>query len=589
MGLILVLGLSLGMVGCGNQGGDRLNIPNPSSGISNPLKRKAKPKISEVSPPEAIQKLRPILETYQPQVTILNPRPNQTLQDTTLTVQLDVQDLPIYQDPNLDLGPHLEVILDNEAYTSLYDLSQPVTFTNLNPGTHTLRVFATTPWGESFKNEGAYAQTTFHIFTKTEDQIPNPDLPLLTYSNPIGTYGAQPILLDFYLSNAPLHVVAQENPDDNILDWRIRASVNGEEFILDQWEPLYLQGFDRGNNWVKLEILDELGNPINNIFNTTARLVTYDPQATDPLSQLIRGEISAEVAQAIVDPDYIAPSTATPETETETEVVEPQEEPVEVEEILEVEEEAVPEMPEVEEEVVPEMPEVEEEAVPEMPEVEEEVVPEMPEVEEEAVPETPEVEEQVSETPESEPMETVEPEDIAPEPSAVEEETEPVVSEPPAWRKQLNLNQWRDRLKSKWNQLDLQSKWNQLDFDSINPFGNQAVETEETLDTAPEPAVVEEPIQSPSEPEPLEEEVEAQEPQDLEPEVVEEEVETPEELEEEPKAIELPNLVDSMSPEEPIKMAPMESTPIERPTQSSETEASEWQQMLSTPGGDTQP
>ncbi|MDJ1180164.1 hypothetical protein PJF56_14960 [Roseofilum sp. BLCC_M91] len=571
MGLILVLGLSLGMVGCGNQGSDRLDLPNPSSRISNPLKRQAEPKITEVSPPEAIQKLRPLLETYEPQVTILNPQPNQTLQDTTLTVQLDVQDLPIYQDPNLNLGPHLEVILDNQPYSNVDDLSQPVTFTNLNPGTHTLRVFATTPWGESFKNEGAYAQTTFHIFTKTEDQIPNPDLPLLTYSNPIGTYGAQPILLDFYLTNAPLHVVAQENPDDNIRDWRVRASVNGEEFILDQWEPLYLQGFDRGQNWVKLEILDELGNPVNNVFNTTARLVTYDPQATDRLSQLIRGEISPEVAQAIVNPDYIAPSTAAPETEE----VEPQEEPVEVEELLEIEEEA----PEVEEEL-PETSEVEEEIVPETVEVEEEVS-ETPEVEEDAVPEMVEVEEEVSENPESEPMETVEPEELTPEP-------EPVVSETPAWRKQLNLNQWRDRLKSKWNQLDLESKWNQFDLDSINPFGNQAEQPEETLETVPEPSIVEEPIQSPSEPEPIEEEVETQEPQDLEPEVVEEEVEAPEELEEEQKAIDLPNLVDSAPLEEPINMTPMESSPIESPSNSSEMEAPEWQQMLSNPGGDLQ-
>jgi len=576
LGLILVLGLSLAMVSCGNQGSDRLDIPNPTFEVSTPRKRQPAPKITEVSPPEAIQKLRPILETYQPQVTILNPQPNQTLQETALILKLDVQDLPIYQDPNLALGPHLEIILDNQPYTTLYDLSEPVTFTNLNPGTHTLRVFATTPWGESFKNEGAYAQTTFHVFTPTEDQIPNPNLPLLTYSNPISTYGAQPILLDFYLTNAPLHVVAQENPDDEILDWRIRASVNGEEFILDRWEPLYLKGFDPGNNWVKLEILDELGNPIHNVFNTTARLVTYDPSATDSLSQLIRGEVSAEVAQGTVDPDYIAPTTAVPETE----IVEPQEEQVEteelLEEILEVEEEILEETEA--EEPLPETSAVEEA-------VEEEEVPETPAVEEPI--ETPEEEESLD-TPESEPMEMVEPEEeleeMTPEPSGGEEEEEPVVSgELSAWRKQLNLNQWRDRLKSTWNQLDLESKWNQLDFSSINPFGNQAQEPEEPVETAPESAV-EEAIESPAEPERVEEEPVEEEVETPEPEVVEEEIETSEELDEETQeAIELPDLVDS-SWEEPINMAPTESPALETLTNSSEMEASEWQKMLSTPG-----
>ncbi|WP_318700028.1 hypothetical protein [Roseofilum sp. SID2] len=530
LGLMLVLGLSLGVVSCGDQGS--LNLPNPTSGISNPLKREVPPQIAEVSPPEAIQKLRPILESYQPQVTILNPQPEQTLQDTTFTLKLEVQDLPIYKDPNLALGPHLEVTLDNEPYTTLYDLSQPLRFSNLNPGTHTIRVFATTPWGESFKNEGAYAQTTFHVFTQTEDQIPNPDLPLLTYSNPIGTYGAEPILLDFYLTNAPLHVVAQENSEDNILDWRIRASVNGEEFILDRWEPLYLKGFDRGKNWVKLEILDELGNPINNVFNTTARLVTYDPEATDTLSQLIRGEISAEVAQSIVDPDYITPAVP------ETEVLEPQEEPVAAEE-------EVPETPEVEEEVL------------ETPEVEEPV--------EEEVSETVDVEEESLETLESESMETVEPEEIILESSGVEEEAEPVASETPVWRKQLNLNQWRDRLKSKWNQLDVKS---------INPFGNKAVEPEETLEIAPESPVVEEVIESPSEPETIEEEIETPEPEALEPEVIEEEIEAPEALEEDvQEAIEFPDLVDSAPLEESI--APIESPPLEILNNPSEIEASE--------------
>ncbi|MGC1396263.1 MAG: hypothetical protein WA828_18530 [Coleofasciculaceae cyanobacterium] len=269
--------------------------------------------LSEVAPPPVIRQLGQSLAIYQPQVSIVSPQAEQVLQDTTVTVELMVQDLPIFQDPTLEMGPHLEVILDNKPYTMVYDLKQPLVFSDLEPGTHTLRVLAATPWHESFKNDGAYAQTTFHIFTKTTDNNPDSALPLLTYSRPTGSYGAEPIMLDFYLTNAPLHLVAQENPEDAIADWRIRATVNGQSFILDRWQSVYLKGFKPGKNWVQLEFLDEQGNPVKNVFNNTVRLIDYQPKGKDALSKLIRGEISAVAARGIVEPGYENQPVPTPE------------------------------------------------------------------------------------------------------------------------------------------------------------------------------------------------------------------------------------------------------------------------------------
>jgi hypothetical protein len=262
--------------------------------------------IAEVSPPTTIQQLRQILEVYQPQVAVLTPQPNETLQDNTVKVRIQVKDLPLFKDQQLGLGPHLHVILDNEPSISVYDISQPLVLSDLSPGTHTLRVFASYPWDESFKNEGAYSETTFHIFTTTDDNSPDPTKPLLTYNSPQGTYGAQPILLDFYLTNAPLHLVARENPKDEISDWRIRCTVNGESFVFDRWQAVYLKGFKPGKNWIKLEFLDEHGNLIKNVFNSTVRLITYDPKGKDTLSKIIRGELSADQVRAIVDPNYTA-------------------------------------------------------------------------------------------------------------------------------------------------------------------------------------------------------------------------------------------------------------------------------------------
>jgi hypothetical protein len=195
--------------------------------------------------------------------------------------------------------------VDNEPYQSIYDPINPIKLENLQPGTHTLRVFAVRPWHESFKNEEAYAQTTFHIFTKTGDNLPDPHLPLLTYSSPQGSYGAEPIMIDFYLTNAPLHLVAQENPE--ISDWRIRATINGESFLLDNWQTVYLKGFEKGENWIKLEFLDGGGNLLKNAFNSTVRVINYQPQGGDSLSQLMRGELSLERAKAAVIPNYQAP------------------------------------------------------------------------------------------------------------------------------------------------------------------------------------------------------------------------------------------------------------------------------------------
>jgi len=269
----------------------RIVSPSPPSG-----------EISEVSPPEVIQALRQSLEAYQPQVAVLSPQPDEVFQDNTVTVRFQVKDLPIFKNPELDLGPHLHVILDNQPYIAVYDLNQPLVLPDLSPGTHMLRVFASRPWHESFKNEGAYAQTTFHIFTKTQDNNPAPAQPLLTYSRPKGSYGAEPILLDFYLTNAPLHLVAQEKPNDDIADWRIRCTINGNSFVLDRWQPIYLKGFKPGKNWVQLEFLDEQGNTVKNVFNSTIRLITYTPKGQDTLSKLVRGELSVAQARGIVEP-----------------------------------------------------------------------------------------------------------------------------------------------------------------------------------------------------------------------------------------------------------------------------------------------
>ncbi|MBD2665888.1 hypothetical protein B6N60_02711 [Richelia sinica FACHB-800] len=351
---------------------------------------------SETAPPEVIQELRSFLESYQPQVTIVTPHHDEIIQDNTVAIRLKVQDLPLYKDFQWQLGSYLHVMLDNEPFKNVYDVNEELTISDLTPGTHTIRVFAVRPWHESFKNEGAYAQSTFHIFTQTDDNHPDSTLPLLTYSRPQESYGAEPILLDFYLTNAPLHIKSPNQAGDQFSDWRIRCTINGENFVLDRWQPIYLKGFKPGKNWVKLEFLDNQGIPVKNAFNTTVRLITYNPQGKDTLSKIVRGELTVDQVRGIVDPDY---RTQTPPVESLPTI---EEKPIPKTEVPQLPEKEATEpltpspTPEVEIEPTPSpTPEVEIEPTPSpTPEVEIEPTPSpTPEVEVEPTPSpTPEVE-----------------------------------------------------------------------------------------------------------------------------------------------------------------------------------------------------
>ncbi len=300
--------------------------------------------IVEVSPPTEIQRLSRLLDQYEPKVNIVSPKADEVLNDDQVAVKLDVKNLPVFKNADFGLGPHIHVTLDNQEYKPLYDLNQTATFDHLSAGTHTIRAFASRPWHESFKNEGAYAQTTFHVLTKTGENTPEAKTPLLTYSRPVGAYGAEPILLDFYLQNAPLHLLGKD--DEVIDDWQVRATVDGQSFTFDRWEPIYLKGFKAGQNWVKLELLEPDGDAIANVFNSTAHLINYQPNGTDTLARLVRGEKIANI-EAIVNPDYVPPApevipapvesvepsvttdaktTETPKTEVATPVTTPKEE-----------------------------------------------------------------------------------------------------------------------------------------------------------------------------------------------------------------------------------------------------------------------
>jgi hypothetical protein len=245
----------------------------------------------------------------KPELLVVSPVEGAVIDGPVVAVKLNLRgDLKGYKphkDPATQKGNHIHVILDNEPYEAYYELDQPFELRNVVAGKHTLRVFPSRPWHESFKNDGAFKMVTFTVksggdaskptTTTTGQTVANnnsagaqtaregkdmspstagdvdPTKPLLTYSRPKGEYkGAEsdPIMIDFWLSNAKLK-------DDGGI-YRVRYIVDDDEpRFIDKWEPIWLSGWLPGKHTVRLELLGPDQNPVKNgDYNITTREIT---------------------------------------------------------------------------------------------------------------------------------------------------------------------------------------------------------------------------------------------------------------------------------------------------------------------------
>ena len=245
-----------------------------------------------------------------PTLQVIEPKAGATIASSTVKVKLSVSgDLKGYMpgmDPATKMGNHVHVILDNQPYEAYYNLDQEFELRNVADGEHTLRVFPSRPWHESYKNEGAFRMVTFTVkngggdiskpttangntmanaasnantsATPEGKDMPastggkvDPAKPLLTYSRPKGEYkgaDADAIMIDFWLANAKLTGDGGE--------YRIRYSVDGGEAkFIDKWEPIWLAGWTAGKHSIKLELVGKDGNVVDNGgYNSTTREIT---------------------------------------------------------------------------------------------------------------------------------------------------------------------------------------------------------------------------------------------------------------------------------------------------------------------------
>src|SRR5437870_1512867 len=131
----------------------------------------SKQELTRVSRPQAIEEMmkqRGEQDQAKPTLRIVSPANNATINGSTVEVKLelggDLKGYMPHKDPATGKGTHIHVILDNEPYEAYYELNQgPFELRNVSEGWHTLRVFPSRPWHESYKNDGAFQMVEFTV------------------------------------------------------------------------------------------------------------------------------------------------------------------------------------------------------------------------------------------------------------------------------------------------------------------------------------------------------------------------------------------------------------------------------------------
>lgn len=172
---------------------------------------------------------------------------------------------------NSGKGQHIHFILNNQPYSAHYE---PSFKKEIPDGVHHLVAFLSRSYHESVKNENSVVARKIEIGDNPEDtQGLDMDAPTLIYSRPKGTYSGKDtknLMLDFFVLNATL------SEEGN----KVRATINGEEFMITEWAPFVINGLPMGEVTIKLELIDSEGNLIEGPFNEVTRTVTLTPEAS---------------------------------------------------------------------------------------------------------------------------------------------------------------------------------------------------------------------------------------------------------------------------------------------------------------------
>ena len=168
-----------------------------------------------------------------------------------------------YDLANSAKGQHIHFILNNGPYSAQYD--QNFNY-ELPDGNNVVLAFLSRSYHESVKNSDAYVLTQIGDSNKI-----NLESEFLFYSRPKGTYeglDTEKLLLDFYLVNTKLSATG------NKVKLTIKQGTFTHQFLIDSWDAYYIEGLDKGDVTIKLELINNEGNLIETPFNPSERVVT---------------------------------------------------------------------------------------------------------------------------------------------------------------------------------------------------------------------------------------------------------------------------------------------------------------------------
>ncbi len=162
-------------------------------------------------------------------------------------VRLELKGYETFQDPATKAGQYVALVLDNfPTVFAYYDVSKPWLFKRIPKGTHTLRAFPMRPWGESLKNDDAFASVTFSVGEKDGKNVNEAGAPVLTVVSPRGKVKSETgkVLLDFLVTGCP---IAEKSADPN--SCRVRYKLDTEkEVTLAKEESVWLENVTPGKH-----------------------------------------------------------------------------------------------------------------------------------------------------------------------------------------------------------------------------------------------------------------------------------------------------------------------------------------------------
>ena len=168
-----------------------------------------------------------------------------------------------YDLANSGKGQHIHFILNNGPYSAHYDQNFDY---ELPDGNNVVLAFLSRSYHKSVKNSDAYVLTQIG-----DSNTINLESEFLFYSRPKGTYeglDTEKLLLDFYLVNTKL------SPTGNKVKLTIKQGTFTHQFLIDSWDAYYIEGLDKGDVKIKMELINKEGNLIETPFNPSERVVT---------------------------------------------------------------------------------------------------------------------------------------------------------------------------------------------------------------------------------------------------------------------------------------------------------------------------